>query len=299
MAAELQLLAFVKKHGLEGPTEINTIRDLSEAEAAGYRSAAKEFFEFAHWQMLVSVVEENHREFNQTIRSLSSFRPRYDPKVEMLTALQLGVNRRLANFLSSARLFLDHTELRLKRRYGEASAEVKAFKSATANSYDGVFAYRFFYRLRNYAQHCGMPVGGIEAAGSVDEGSGAERHTTSYWFDVEHLLEVGGNLWGNLRPELKTGPKRLSVDEMVVQFMKEIRRLSERVEQIEHPRLHAAANVILAIISDASGPDTMAQVGKITSTKDGPSIALEDVPLTIMASLGFVKLNSPSGVRSP
>lgn len=294
MAAELQLLAFTKPHGLEGPTDIRIIRDLSGAEVVSYRSAAREFFEYVHWHTLIAVVQENHREFGDSVQSLSTLRPKFDPKVEILTAVQLNVNRRLANFLSSARLFLDHTELRLKRRYGKRSPEVEAFKSATSNAYDGVFAYRFFYRLRNYAQHCGMPVGGIVAESSVDESSRVERHTISYWFDVEQLLRVGDDVWGNLRPELEAGPDRLSVDEMAVQVMDELRGLSDRVVQIEYPRLQAAANVILAIVKDASGPNTMAQVGTISRDKDALGFVLEDVPLTIMASLGFVKLSTPS-----
>jgi len=67
-------------------------------------------------------------------------------------------NRLLLNLLSSGRTLVDHLETFLKRKYGKDSAEALRFKAKTAEIFDLNFEYRFIYKLRNYAQHCGFPL---------------------------------------------------------------------------------------------------------------------------------------------
>jgi len=79
---------------------------------------------------------------------------------ELFSALM----RALVNWLTSVRLYLDHTETDLKHRFGKTSTEVREFKTVTAAAYDGRLGYRFCYRLRNYVQHCGLPASRIAVA---------------------------------------------------------------------------------------------------------------------------------------
>jgi hypothetical protein len=72
------------------------------------------------------------------------------------------VNRAIINFLASMRLFLDHTETRLDRRYGRHSRPFGAYKQATAAAHDARASYRILYNMRNYVQHCGMPIEDIQ-----------------------------------------------------------------------------------------------------------------------------------------
>jgi hypothetical protein len=64
----------------------------------------------------------------------------------------------MVNWLASMRMFLDHEETQLNRKYGASSAEFAAFKDATRQAYDDVLGYRFAYEFRNYVQHCGLPL---------------------------------------------------------------------------------------------------------------------------------------------
>jgi len=59
----------------------------------------------------------------------------------------------LANWLTSVRWLLDHTETRLAHE----PDKLKQFKDATSQEFDGHFAYRFTYNLRDYATHCDFP----------------------------------------------------------------------------------------------------------------------------------------------
>jgi hypothetical protein len=70
-------------------------------------------------------------------------------------------NRLLLNLLASGRTLLDHTETYLKRKYGSNSEEANQFKTYVSKIYDNNFAYRFVYKLRNFAQHCELPISSI------------------------------------------------------------------------------------------------------------------------------------------
>jgi hypothetical protein len=73
-----------------------------------------------------------------------------------MNAVTADANRHVLDFLFAVRTYLDHSERRAKH---EADPDVADdFKRLTGKFYDEIFSFRFMYRLRNFAQHCGMPV---------------------------------------------------------------------------------------------------------------------------------------------
>jgi hypothetical protein len=69
-----------------------------------------------------------------------------------------NANRLILNLLSSGRTLTDHQETYLKKEYGKESNEAIRYKTFTSKIFDSFFEYRFIYKLRNYAQHCGFPI---------------------------------------------------------------------------------------------------------------------------------------------
>lgn len=78
-------------------------------------------------------------------------------------------SRYFLNYLTAMRVFLDHAEARLKRKFGEGGAEDERFKAVTAAEFDSRLSYRLFYKLRNYTQHCGMPPVGFHIQHNVGD----------------------------------------------------------------------------------------------------------------------------------
>jgi hypothetical protein len=113
------------------------------------------------------------------------------------TAFGRAVMGAMVNWLTSMRLYLDHTETTVKRRFGKDSEEAERFKAATASAYDGRVGYRFCSRLRNYVQHCGEPLSRIELGAVVDDRRGARL-----WLDRDELLESYDG-WGPVRMDLE------------------------------------------------------------------------------------------------
>ncbi|MEV5718676.1 hypothetical protein AB0L41_32720 [Amycolatopsis mediterranei] len=70
----------------------------------------------------------------------------------------------IVNWLTSMRLFLDHEETDLKRKFGKESSMIERFKKATSRAFDDQIGYRFATKLRNYVQHCGLPLSRLEVS---------------------------------------------------------------------------------------------------------------------------------------
>ena len=175
---------------LRSATGFDAERRLTALEVEVYHAATAFLDDITEGSHLIDASRINLAEFDNTFAQLieSTQRGASDPAS---THHGLELNRRLSNYLSSFRLFLDFSEARLKRRYGKTSTEAQQFKRVCAGVYDTSFAYRFCCKLRNYAQHFGMPIGHIEARSRLDPGP-PERplHEVSVMFSTLDLLNV-------------------------------------------------------------------------------------------------------------
>ena len=103
-------------------------------------------------------------------------------------ALGEAVMRSVVNWLTSVRLFLDHTETTLNRRFGESSDEFTQFQDATHLAYDSRVGYRFVSQFRNYVQHCGLPLSQIKL-GARDGAAGSKlRQSAELLLNRDELL---------------------------------------------------------------------------------------------------------------
>jgi hypothetical protein len=98
------------------------------------------------------------------------------------------------NWLGSVRLFLDHAETDVKRRFGNPSPQVDRFKAAASTAFDTNAGYRFIAKFRNYVQHCGRPASRLTGH-AVDGGS-----VVVIELDRDELL--GSFDWGTYKAEL-------------------------------------------------------------------------------------------------
>jgi hypothetical protein len=137
------------------------IRNLSTGEYAEYQQALILICQFSYTDNLFRIKNLNYNEFfkTQNLAIEEYSKNPWNTDCVFFENTELNLNRCLLNYLSSVRTFLDHTELKLKRLYGENSNQYMNFRNATSKAYDGCFSYRFVYSLRNYCQHCGMPIG--------------------------------------------------------------------------------------------------------------------------------------------
>lgn len=156
-----------------------------------------------------------------------------------LKFISRNANRLFLNFLSSGRTFLDHTETYLKRKYGSQSNEYLIFQSETNKIYDNSFEYRFMYKLRNYAQHCGLPINNITYSINNDfQGDKYVRNINlNPTFD---LIKLSNDFkkWGStLKEDFKLKPNEISVTSVLKEYYRNIEVLSNKVLIIEKKSL--------------------------------------------------------------
>ncbi len=154
-----------------------------------------------------------------------------------LRAPELDLNRRLMNFLSAVRTYLDHTETDLKRRFGEDSERYTRFEKLTNRLYDSWFSYRFLYKLRNFVQHCGLPLD------SLSHTSTHNSRALSVTVSRSRLLTDFD--WGAaLRGEIERLPEAVDIGPFLVEHVDQLTTLHERLCTEELSALQKAAALV-------------------------------------------------------
>jgi hypothetical protein len=124
-----------------------------------------------------------------TLRQMVSFDIGYN---EVQAARKLAA-RKLANFLASARLYLDSLPKDAKRILPDNKGALAELKEAPSIQYDARFSYRLMEALRNYSQHAALPIHGITTHASRDTID--EAYTLSFavlpTLDREQLAQDG------------------------------------------------------------------------------------------------------------
>lgn len=91
---------------------------------------------------------------------------------------RLRITRPLSNLLSSCRAYFDQVKRNL--RAADCGDFADTFKQLASREYDANPSYAFMEALRNYAQHCGLPLHGTTIGGSwslIETERGLEKGT--------------------------------------------------------------------------------------------------------------------------
>jgi hypothetical protein len=174
---------------LKSDSDYQQVKSISTEEYLRFEDACGIVNGFRLWARTADYVSANYRELHTYLSHASGDPTAAASADKELVALFFEANRKLLNFLSAARTFLDHTEAHLKRLYGDGSEEAQRFLTATSEAYDRTFAYRFLYKLRNYAQHCGLPLRYVDHRARRPAGGGDFAHEYRVYFDAQALLD--------------------------------------------------------------------------------------------------------------
>lgn len=186
---------------VQSDLKIELITDINKNDYDELFVNEKAVFDFLSISNLYKVSKLNSDEL---LQSILEFEKRLiENKVLIMNddSEKLNTNRYLLNYLFSFRTYIDHLGTFIKREYGKGSKEIEEFKALTGKLYDENFAYRFFYKLRNYAQHCGLPIDNFEIKPSLIDGKYSVK--INIGFHTEKLL-ASFDSWGEiLKKELK------------------------------------------------------------------------------------------------
>lgn len=224
--------------GLVGPgNRIKGLVTLSETQQEAFLAAQSALAQRERDGHLLQIFAANLREFEELLAGVVEALQHNRISHVELELIHREADRRVLNVLTAMRTFLDHWETNLKRRHGKASPEVARFLTCCSQQFDTRFGYRFAYKLRNFAQHCGLPVGKIALTSRsrvylLDPQGGPTRRMTapSRERDEAELLLKRKELlerfdaWGPVAVDLKRGRSDIN---LVAQLRSAARGLSK------------------------------------------------------------------------
>jgi len=176
-----------------GDGKLHIIRALTDVESDQIAAGVNGLLRFQAEEHLYLVAQKNLEELDQFIvDALVTFTKATEGSLlrgippSHGVSLNIEANRHVLNVLTSFRMYLDHLETDIKRAFGADSRETESFQKACVHEYDSNPSYGFVYKLRNYTQHCGLPVAYVVLSGSRERLPNELAETRTAAFTSEH-----------------------------------------------------------------------------------------------------------------
>jgi len=186
---------------------LEQIRPVGEEELARITSAVKQVGDFAANSSLYEICDANYKELTGHYEKVrSEYQATHNMEDPIGSNILTELNRLLMNYLSSYKSMIDHYQTRYTRLDRQGTKWLQSFKLYTSKHYEFSFAY--FYKLRDYVQHCGLPLGGVNAGFHRDERGGVVTEFSVY-FDRDKLLSTSDR-WHGVRRDLQAQPQQTS-----------------------------------------------------------------------------------------
>lgn len=269
------------KLGIQGKG-ITEIRDLSAKEFRDYQSASDCLLAFSESQRLYAIVLLNYDDF---LSLIEKYRKEYAESPQSLDfivmeRMVLNINRHILNYLSSVRSFLDHTETKLKKKYGAESNRYQRFKDICKEVYDTNFSYRFLSKLRNYSQHFGMPLGGLSLSSKEEPPySDNIHHSLRAYFQRDRLLV--SKSWGKIAKEISQLPSEFDIVPHFIQMTKCLEKINLVLINGDLPELFANAKYIEQLISEAKGKEGIPCILQLLNIKRDAKEEVKEIKMQI------------------
>jgi hypothetical protein len=275
---------------------VTSVRELPQVEYDVYKRAYYFLLQFWGDLQLFDIVRLNHLEFERLVsRYVHDYAAHPVVSSHHMKIMAREANRRILNYLCSVRTFLDHSGANLKARHGEDSEQVKRFDEARHHAYATVFSYRFIYKLRNYVQHCDMPLGSFSLSSTVDRATSKVTHTIELYFDRDTLLKYDS--WGlQLEAEIRNLPKEIDIIPHLRAMTGCIDIINQIIVRDELDEARRASQVMNDLANEASrsgkGTPYIAFVRKSALEPSGIEMNIEEIPLHTLNIGGFL-VSSP------
>jgi hypothetical protein len=200
---------------------------------------------------------ENYAEMESTVLDIALHYSLFP--LSARTILEDGIhvtNRRIANLLTTARLYLDHVPHELSSTYGDGDEKVETFRQATNREYDSVLGYRVMEALRNYVQHRSLPTHNFSLSSSMDHSTDPPMIRCQVMPSLNVLtLEGDSEFKKSVLAELKplAGEKNLvSLLPLVRAYVQSLAFVHQAVRSLIKADIEAADALVANDVSEAS-----------------------------------------------
>lgn len=244
---EYRLGKIYNQPGKEISIEMEDILSIEQFEKMNI--ALKKISELNNNMRLLEFTQINENELNNLFRvSLGKFVNksvswngiRRDDQAELFS----NVNCLFLNYLSSIRTFIDHLDVFLHRKFGKESHQYSYFKTMLTSFYDNSFAYRFFYKLRNYSQHVGLPIDTVQFSSQYNSGNDNVKGTLKIDFNRDRLLS-NYDSWGPVKKDLLSKPEKFPAPQLISEISQNLREIWRNVELLLKDELMESSEFLI------------------------------------------------------
>lgn len=223
--------------------------------------------------------------FNKTIKSMQELD--YDREVFLNISFELEFH--LINYLTNFRIYLDHTETRLKRDYKDGGI-IELFKKSTNNFFDETFSYPFIYQLRNFVQHCSIPFSPEKIDYLKKDTTEVERSTADIFFDRDGLLE-NFKKWKKIVAEkIRAQGEKIELISNVQESLFCLQELEGQIKESEIKILTSKAERLIEIcqpVLQNNGTPGIASLEEVEGHKNKYKSSMLSFPFGALISMGF------------
>ncbi|VVB94711.1 Uncharacterised protein [uncultured archaeon] len=266
------------------------IRELNHAEYEEYERAITCLTDFSGELQLFTIAYMNYKDYENILNQyFEEFTNIPSMSFSRIERMNLNINRYIMNFLSSIRSYLDLSETNLKKKNEKDSQRVRLFECACSNAYDNHFSYRFLSKMRNYAQHFGMPVGEISLQKSLIPGSNDVHHSFKVEFVRDELLRY--DKWGlPLKSEIQRLPPTFEITPHITIMMECIEAINFILIKDDLPEMIKSAEYVKHLITeikDSSGIPYIYTYEKLNGKE--VRIHLEHIPFHLVGIIDDIR----------
>jgi len=266
---------------------IGTHRGLSATEFDAFQVASMELGRFRRKRQLLELVYLNLQSYRSVMAELTSqFLANPAVTFERANSMVVRINCELLNILSAVRTFVDHAETALKREYGKEAQQVTDFKKAASGEFDGDFSYRFMSQLRNFTQHCGLPLGELRLNASSDPPSSEVRAGTLEALFLRDYLLTNFDGWKMVKEELAKMPDKFPVEPHLEQVVASVARIDNTLVRIQGADLDRHLTFLESLAKEVEHlPGSPCVYTSITPIPGGANTNFQRIHLDVLRSV--------------
>jgi hypothetical protein len=236
----------IKRIGyLKDKAQFIVIKEITGKEEKEIYSFERELGRYFYDKLLFQMALKNYRAIVDSIENYEA-KIKTDSSLKSSREMMIELNLCILNFLTVFRAFLDHHETRIKHEYGRESQESLQLKKYCSSEFDNNPAYRFFYKYRDYCQHCGMPISSINTR-LIQTDNGEEKTVLDILICKEELLK--GDYWGKIvKKDIEAHDGDFNFKKLLLEFDGSIQNIHKGIMGIKKDRLFNAFKMLLSYI---------------------------------------------------
>jgi len=158
-------------------------------------------------------------------------------------------NQKIANILTSVKSYEDNLKRQVSNYFGNSSKEYNGVKDTFSRTFDNSFEYRFFYNLRNYIQHYGLPFVISNFSSKLDPNTNSIIHNSfNPMMKKDELLRY--KKWGKAKEGLEKLDNEIDVKDLMNNYFSSLLFNYKDIKSILNPNYTKYRSTFLEIYKE-------------------------------------------------